>query len=74
MNFRAKQYARKVQELVAENEGLSLNDVLVTIEYDGDYMEPRITMDHEAGFLTAKLHDGESYGDLDWQYSDGWHK
>ena len=60
-------YAQHIAEEIAEAEGVELDEVDVRIEYDNDgNMEPVITIRNDGGKFTAKLHDGESWRDLEW--------
>ena len=58
-------YAQHIAEVIADAEGIDLDEVDVQIEYDLDgNMEPVITMRNEGGRFTARMHDGESLNDL----------
>jgi hypothetical protein len=61
-------YAQHLAEVIAEAEGVELDEVDVQIEYDSQgNMEPVITMRNEGGRFTARMHDGESLADLEWR-------
>lgn len=67
MSNRTQQYAAKVQEMVAEREEIDLGMVDVKIETDRNgVMEPVITITTDNGRFTGKMHDGESYNDIQW--------
>lgn len=65
LNRTAQRIAGKTQEVVAENEGVPLDNVHVEMEMDRNGVwEPIITVETENGTYRARWSDGESYSDL----------